>query len=93
MLFRNMNIDNIPEMKKLCNKIKEEYDKAILEENSNIREFIYNYIEGMSLIEKSNVLNSFNIIQLDYYNSNILKKINNKYDGDPLVAICYDLIC
>ena len=92
MLFRNMNIDNIPEMKKLCNKIKEEYDKAILEENSNIREFIYNYIEGMSLIEKSNVLNSFNIIQLDYYNSNILKKINNKYDGDPLVAICYDLI-
>ena len=66
MLFRNMNIDNIPEMKKLCNKIKEEYDKAILEENSNIREFIYNYIEGMSLIEKSNVLNSFNIIQLDY---------------------------
>jgi hypothetical protein len=93
MLFRNMNIDNIPEMKKLCNKIKEEYDKTILEENSNIREFIYNYIEGMSLIEKSNVLNSFNIIQLDYYNSNILKKINNKYDGDPLVAICYDLIC
>jgi hypothetical protein len=71
MLFRNMNIDNIPEMKKLCNKIKEEYDKTILEENSNIREFI----------------------QLDYYNSNILKKINNKYDGDPLVAICYDLIC
>ena len=93
MLFRNMNIDNIPEMKKLCNKIKEEYDNTILEENSNIREFIYNYIEGMSLIEKSNVLNSFNIIQLDYYNSNILKKINNKYDGDPLVAICYDLIC
>ena len=46
----------------------------------------------MSLIEKMNVLNSFNIIQLDYYNSNILKKINNKYDGDPLVAICYDLI-
>ena len=31
MLFRNMNIDNIPEMKKLCNKIKEEYDKSILE--------------------------------------------------------------
>lgn len=93
MLFKNMNIDNIPEMKKLCNKIKEEYDKNVLEENSNIREFIYNYIEGMSLIEKSNVLNSFNIIQLDYYNSNILKKINNKYDGDPLIAICYDLIC
>jgi len=93
MLFKNMNIDNIPEMKKLCNKIKEEYYNTILEENSNIREFIYNYIEDMSLIEKSNILNSFNIIQLDYYNSNILKKINNKYDGDPLVAICYDLIC
>jgi hypothetical protein len=29
---------------------------------------------------------------LDYYNSNILNKIINKYDGDPLVAICYDLM-
>lgn len=92
MLFRNMNIEKIPELKKLCSKILEEYNNANLEENITLREFINEYIDNMSAIEKNNITNSFNIIQLDYYNSNILNKIINKYDGDPLVAICYDLI-
>ncbi len=92
MLFRNINMDNIPELKKLCDKISEEYRNTEQEDNSSLKDFIYNHIDNLSAIEKSNILNSFNIIQLDYYNSNILKKINNKYDGDPLVAICYDLI-
>ena len=92
MLFRNINMDKIPELKKLCDKISEEYRNTEQEDNSSLKDFIYNYIDNLSAIEKSNILNSFNIIQLDFYNSNILKKINNKYDGDPLVAICHDLI-
>ena len=92
MLFRNINIEKIPELKNLCNKITDEYGKTALEENSTLKEFIYDYINNMSVIEKNNIIKSFNILQLDYYNSNILKKINNKYDGDPLVAICHDLI-
>lgn len=92
MLFRNMNMEKIPELKKLCSKIAEEYNNAILEENSTLKEFICDYIDNMSVIEKNNITKSFNIIQLDYYNSNILNKIINKYDGDPLVAICYDLM-
>jgi hypothetical protein len=92
MLFRNINMDKIPELKKLCDKISEEYRNTEQEDNSGLKDVIYNYIDNLSTIEKSNILNSFNIIQLDFYNSNILKKINNKYDGDPLVAICYDLI-
>lgn len=93
MLFKNINMENIPELKKLCNKILEEYGNLHIDNDNNLKNFIYNYISKMSVIEKNNVINSFNILQLDYYNSNIRKKINNKYDGDhPLVAICYDLI-
>jgi len=92
MLFRNINMETIPELKNLCDKISKEYKKTQQEENNTLKHFIYYYIDNMSIIEKSNILNSFNIIQIDYYNSNILKKINNKYDGDPLVAICYDLM-
>lgn len=92
MLFRNINIENIPELKNLCNKIIDEYSKTRIEDNITLKEFIYNYINNMCAIEKNIIINSFNILQLDYYNSNILKKINNKYDGEPLIAICYDLI-
>ena len=92
MLFRNINMEKIPELKNLCSKMLEEYNNANLEENITLREFINDYIDNMSAIEKNNITKSFNIIQLDYYNSNILNKIINKYDGDPLVAICYDLI-
>jgi len=92
MLFRNINMETIPELKNLCDKISKEYKKTQQEENNTLKHFIYYYIDNMSIIEKSNILNSFNIIQIDYYNSNILKKINNKYDGDPFVAICYDLM-
>ena len=92
MLFRNINIENIPELKNLCNKIIDEYTKIRIENNITLKEFIYDYINNMCVIEKNIIINSFNILQLDYYNSNILKKINNKYDGEPLIAICYDLI-
>jgi hypothetical protein len=92
MLFRNINIENIPELKNLCNKIIDEYTKTRIENNITLKEFIYDYINNMCVIEKNIIINSFNILQLDYYNSNILKKINNKYDGEPLIAICYDLI-
>lgn len=92
MLFRNINMQNIPELKNLCDKILEEYKIIEKEENTSLKKFIHCYIDKLSIIEKNNILNSFNIIQLDYYNRNILQKINNKYDGDPLVAICYDLI-
>jgi hypothetical protein len=92
MLFRNINIENIPELKNLCNKIIDEYSKTRIEDNITLKEFIYDYINNMCVIEKNIIINSFNILQLDYYNSNILKKINNKYDGEPLIAICYDLI-
>ena len=51
-----------------------------------------NYINKMSNIEKDSIMKSFNIIELDHYNRNILEKINNKYDGDPLVVICYDIL-
>jgi hypothetical protein len=92
MLFRNINMENIPELKNLCNKIIDEYTKTRIENNITLKEFIYDYINNMCVIEKNIIINSFNILQLDYYNSNILKKINNKYDGEPLVAICHDLI-
>jgi len=92
MLFRNINIEKIPELKNLCNKIIDEYSKIRIEDNITLKEFIYDYIHNMCIIEKNIIINSFNILQLDYYNSNILKKINNKYDGEPLIAICYDLI-
>ena len=92
MLFRNINMENIPELKNLCNKIIDEYTKTRIENNITLKEFIYDYINNMCVIEKNIIINSFNILQLDYYNSNILKKINNKYDGEPLIAICYDLI-
>ena len=92
MLFRNINMEKIPELKNLCDKISKEYKKKQKDDNSTLKDFIYYYIDNLCVIEKSNILNSFNIIQLDYYNSNILKKINNKYDGDPLVSICCDLM-
>jgi hypothetical protein len=85
-------MEKIPELKNLCDKISKEYKKKQKDDNSTLKDFIYYYIDNLCVIEKSNILNSFNIIQLDYYNSNILKKINNKYDGDPLVAICCDLM-
>jgi hypothetical protein len=62
------------------------------DEYNTLRFFVYDYIDRMSNIEKDNIMKSFNIIELDYYNRNILDKINNKYDGEPLVVICYDIL-
>lgn len=96
MLFRNSNIESIPVIKNLCDNIMKDFKKTSKDtegtECNMLRYFIYNYIEKMSNIEKDNIMKSFNIIELDYYNRNILDKINNKYDGEPLVAICYDIL-
>ena len=93
MLFRNSNIENIPVIRNLCNNIMEEFRKKTSDDECNtLRLFVYDYINNMSNIEKDNIMKSFNIIELDYYNRNILEKINNKYDGEPLVVICYDIL-
>ncbi len=93
MLFRNSNIENIPVIRKLCDNIMEDFNKTTpRDEYNTLRFFVYDYIDRMSNIEKDNIMKSFNIIELDYYNRNILDKINNKYDGEPLVVICYDIL-
>jgi hypothetical protein len=93
MLFRNSNIENIPVIKKLCDNIMDDFKKTTTRDECNtLRYFVYDYIHRMSNIEKDNIMKSFNIIELDYYNRGILDKINNKYDGEPLVIICYDIL-
>jgi len=93
MLFRNSNIENIPVIKNLCNNIMEDFKKKTSPNECNtLRIFVCDYINSMSNIEKDNIMNSFNIIELAHYNRNFLEKINNKYDGDPLVVICYDIL-
>ena len=93
MLFRNSNIENIPVIRNLCNNIMEDFkNKTSPNECNTLRIFVCDYINSMSNIEKDNIMKSFNIIELDYYNRNILDKINNKYDGEPLVVICYDIL-
>jgi hypothetical protein len=93
MLFRNSNIENIPVIRNLCDNIMEDFKKTTpCDECNTLRFFVYDYIDRMSNIEKDNIMKSFNIIELDYYNRNILDKINNKYDGEPLVVICYDIL-
>ena len=93
MLFRNSNIENIPVIRNLCNNIMDDFKKTIpYDECNTLRFFVYDYIDRMSNIEKDSIMKSFDIIELDYYNRNILDKINNKYDGEPLVVICYDIL-
>jgi hypothetical protein len=93
MLFRNSNIENIPVIRNLFNNIMDDLKKTTpCDECNTLRFFVYDYIDRMSNIEKDNIMKSFNIIELDHYNRNILEKINNKYDGDPLVVICYDIL-
>lgn len=93
MLFRNSNIENIPVIRNLCNNIMDDFKKITHSDECNtLRFFVYDYIDRMSNIEKDNIMKSFDIIEQDYYNRNILDKINNKYDGEPLVIICYEIL-
>jgi len=94
MLFRNNNIENIPVIRNLCNNIMDDFKKTTNSDECNtLRFFVYDYIDRMSNIEKDNIMKSFDIIEQDYYNRNILDKINNKYDGgEPLVIICYEIL-
>jgi hypothetical protein len=97
MLFKNLDIEKSSEIRKLCktivrNFLKENNAIDIHKEGNILRDYICVYINDMEQEKKKAIMYSFSIICFNNYYKNILEKINNNYDGEPLIVICHDII-
>lgn len=97
MLFENLNIEKSTEIRKLCKTIVRSFLKdnesfEMLKEYNALRDFVCIYINNMNKEKKNTIMYSFSIICYNNYYNSILEKVNNNYDGEPLIVICYDII-
>lgn len=92
MLSNNINIESTIYLKKICNDINSYYNsnkKKLEKDNVTLYNYVVKYINNLDKNYKSVIIDEYST---NCYNKNILYKINNKYDGDPLTIICYDII-
>ena len=97
MLFKNLDIEKSSEIHKLCKTIVRNFLKVhgsidIHKEGNILRDYICVYINDMEQEKKNAIMYSFSILCFNNYYNRILEKVNNKYDGEPLIVICYDII-
>jgi len=92
MLSSNININDTVLLKELCENINNNY--SLNKENLDKKKitkynYITNYVTNMDIIYKNNILEEYSYKCI---NKNILYKLNNKYDGDQVAIICYNVL-
>tara|TARA_B110000483_G_scaffold123567_1_gene148712 strand:+ start:2130 stop:2417 length:288 start_codon:yes stop_codon:yes gene_type:complete len=92
MLANNIDIDNTVLLKELCENINNNYifNKKNLD-NDNVTKYNYimNYVTNLDITYKNNILEEYSDKCI---NKNILYKLNNKFDGDQIANICYNVL-
>ena len=92
MLSSNININDTVLLKKLCENINNNYifNKNNLDkDNVTKHDYILNYVTNMDINYKNNILEEYSDKCI---NKNILYKLTNKFDGDQLAFICYNVL-
>lgn len=98
MFFVNYNIDKIPDIKKICKDILEEFMSKrnsfnMKDECNMLTDYIKDVMESKSVIYKENALKSMSNIYEDAYYKRLMEKMGDYYDiTDPLLIICDNII-
>jgi hypothetical protein len=94
----NYNIDKIPDIKKICKDILEEFMSKrnsfnMKDECNMLTDYIKDVMESKSVIYKENALKSMSNIYEDAYYKRLMEKMGDYYDiTDPLLIICDNII-
>ena len=92
MLSSNININDTVLLKKLCENINNNYifnKKNLDKDNITKQDYIMNYVGNLDINYKNNILEEYSDKCI---NKNILDKLNNKFDGDQIAIICYNVL-
>ena len=92
MLSSNININDTVLLKELCENINNNYifNKNNLDkDNISKQDYIMNYVTNLDMNYKNNILEEYSDKCI---NKNILYKLNNKFDGDQIAIICYNVL-
>jgi len=92
MLSSNININDTVLLKELCENINNNYifNKNNLDkDNITKQDYIMNYVGNLDINYKNNILEEYSDKCI---NKNILYKLNNKFDGDQIAIICYNVL-
>jgi hypothetical protein len=92
MLSSNININDTVLLKELCENINNNYifNKNNLDkDNISKQDYIMNYVGNLDINYKNNILEEYSDKCI---NKNILYKLNNKFDGDQIAIICYNVL-
>ena len=92
MLSSNININDTVLLKELCENINNNYifNKNNLDkDNITKQDYIMNYVGNLDINYKNNILEEYSDKCI---NKNILYKLNNKFDGDQVAIICYNVL-
>jgi hypothetical protein len=98
MFFGNYNIDKIPDIKKICKDILEEFMSKrnsfnMKDECNMLTDYIKDVMESKSVLYKENALKSMSNIYEDAYYKRLMEKMGDYYDiTDPLLIICDNII-
>lgn len=92
MLSSNININDTVLLKELCENINNNYifnKKNLDKDNITKHDYILNYVTNLDINYKNNILEEYSDKCI---NKNILYKLNNKFDGDQVAIICYNVL-
>ena len=92
MLSSNININDTVLLKELCENINNNYifnKKNLDKDNITKQDYIMNYVGNLDINYKNNILEEYSDKCI---NKNILDKLNNKFDGDQVAIICYNVL-
>jgi|TARA_B110000483_G_scaffold43011_1_gene53563 hypothetical protein len=92
MLSSNININDTVLLKELCEDINNNYifnKKNLDKDNITKQDYIMNYVGNLDINYKNNILEEYSDKCI---NKNILDKLNNKFDGDQIAIICYNVL-
>jgi len=92
MLSSNININDTVLLKELCENINNNYifnKKNLDKDNITKHDYILNYVTNLDINYKNNILEEYSDKCI---NKNILYKLNNKFDGDQIAIICYNVL-
>ena len=92
MLSSNININDTVLLKELCENINNNYifnKKNLDKDNITKQDYIMNYVGNLDINYKNNILEEYSDKCI---NKNILYKLNNKFDGDQVAIICYNVL-
>tara|TARA_B110001450_G_scaffold235002_1_gene239364 strand:- start:200 stop:487 length:288 start_codon:yes stop_codon:yes gene_type:complete len=92
MLSSNININDTVLLKKLCENINNNYifnKKNLDRDNVTKQAYVTNYVTNLDINYKNNILEEYSDKCI---NKNILYKLKNKFDGDQVAIICYNVL-